>query len=174
MVWYFLIAVSFYGLPTNISTEIIKEASWAWCFQPKFTSNRKSVLKSVPEKHRKDGVKNRDLHGKLLEEMTLGICWDIERDNASSIWSQRETMTQRWMLPIVSSVYGPLGFVGPFILKDKKLLHLLYQDEIGWDERLDDSIINEWLIWQKSLKNFVMNSTFMKSRDVSTQVDLER
>ena len=83
-------------------------------------------------------------------------------------------MKQRWMLSIVSSVYGLLGFVAPFILKGKKLLHLLCQDETGWGERVDDSIINEWLVWQKSLKNFVMKSTVMKSRDVSTQVDLER
>ena len=83
-------------------------------------------------------------------------------------------MTQRLMLSIVSSVYGPLGFVALFILKGKKLLHLLCQDEIGWDERVDDSIINEWLIWQKSLKNLVMKSTVVKSGDASTQVDLER
>ena len=57
------------------------------------------------------------------------------------------------MLSIVSSIYDPLGFVAPFILKDKRLLQLLCQDEIGWDKRIDDSITNEWLIWQKSLKN---------------------
>ena len=49
-------------------------------FQPKFTSNRKGVLKSVSENHRKDGVKNRDLDGKLPEEKALGICRDTERD----------------------------------------------------------------------------------------------
>ena len=45
----------------------------------KFTSNRKRVLKSVPENHRKEGVKNRVLDGKLPEERTLRICWDAER-----------------------------------------------------------------------------------------------
>ena len=50
------------------------------CFNlTKFTSNRKPVLKSVPENHRKDGVKNRVLDGKLPEERTLRICWDAER-----------------------------------------------------------------------------------------------
>ena len=49
-------------------------------FQPKFTSNRKGVLKSVSENHRKDGVKNRDPDGKLPEEKASGICWDTERD----------------------------------------------------------------------------------------------
>ena len=49
-------------------------------FQPKFTSNRKGVLKSVSENHRKDGVKNIDPDGKLPEEKASGICWDTERD----------------------------------------------------------------------------------------------
>ena len=42
--------------------------------------------------------------------------------------------------------------MAPFILKDKRQLQLLCQDKIGWNERVDDSIINEWLIWKKSLE----------------------
>ena len=34
----------------------------------KFTSNRKGVLKSVPENHRKDGVNNIDLDSKLQRD----------------------------------------------------------------------------------------------------------
>ena len=52
-------------------------------------------------------------------------------------------MTRREMLSIVSSIYDPLEFVAPFILKGKRLRKLLCHDEIGWDERVDDSIINE-------------------------------
>ena len=40
-------------------------------------------------------------------------------------------MTQKGMLSIVSSIYDPLGFVTSFILKGKRLLQLLCQDEIG-------------------------------------------
>ena len=79
-------------------------------------------------------------------------------------------MTRRGMLSIVSSIYDPLGFVAPFILKGERLLQLLCQDENGWDERVGDSIINEWLIWQKSLKD-------LESHKISrylNQVDLER
>ena len=113
----------------------------------KFTSNRQGVLKSVPKNQRKDGVKNRDLDGKLPEERALGIYWDIERDTFKfQIDIKEKPMTRRGMLSIVSSIYDPLGFVAPFILKGKRLLQLLCQDEIGWDDRVDDSTINEWLI----------------------------
>ena len=57
------------------------------------------------------------------------------------------------VLSIVSSIYDPPGFVAPFILKATRILQLFCQDEIVWYERVDDSIINEWLIWQKSLKD---------------------
>ena len=124
-----------------------------WWLQPKFTSNRKGVLKSVLENHRKDGVKKRDLDGKLPEERALGICWDAERYIFKfQIDIKEEPMTRRGMLSIVSSIYDSLGFVAPSILKGKRLLQLLCQDEIGWDKRVDDPIIIEWLIWQKSLK----------------------
>ena len=119
----------------------------------KITSNRKGVLKSGPKHHRKYGVENQDLNGKLPEERELGICWDIERDAFKfQIDLKEKPMTRRKMLSIVSSIYNPLGFVVPFVLKSKRLLQLLCQDEIGWDERVDDSIINEWLIWKKNLK----------------------
>ena len=76
-------------------------------------------------------------------------------------------MTQREMLSNVSSIYDLLGFVAPFILKSKIKLQLLYQDEIGWDERVHDSFISEWIIWQKSLR-------VTKSTGVSNKVDLEK
>ena len=79
-------------------------------------------------------------------------------------------MTRRGMFSIVSSIYDPLGFVAPFILKGKIILQLLCQDEIGWDERVDDSIIDDWLIWQKRLQD----KTFTESTGASKKVDLER
>ena len=110
----------------------------------KFTSNRKGVLKSVPENHRKDGVKNIDLDRKLPQDRALRICWDTERDTFKfQIDLKEKPMTRREMLSIVSSIYDPLEFVAPFILKGKRLLQLLCHNEIGWDERVDDSIINE-------------------------------
>ena len=66
---------------------------------------------------------------------------------------KEKPMARRGMLTIVSSIYDSPEFVAPFILKGKVLLQLLCQDEIGCDKRVHDSIINEWLILQKSLKD---------------------
>ena len=90
-----------------------------------------NLTKSVPENHRKDGAKNTDVDGKLPEVSVLGICWDIERDTFKfQIDLKEKRVTQRGMLSIVSSIYDPLGFVAPFILRGKRLLQLLCQDGI--------------------------------------------
>ena len=66
---------------------------------------------------------------------------DTERDSKFQIDLKETPMIRRGMLYIFSSIYEKLGFGEPFILKDKRLLQLLCEDEIGWNEREDDSII---------------------------------
>ena len=44
----------------------------------KFICNRKAVLQSVPECHRRSGVKNAYFDGSLEVERALGIYWDID------------------------------------------------------------------------------------------------
>ena len=73
-------------------------------------------------------------------------------------------MTRRGMLSIFRSIYDTHGFVAPFTLKDKRLLQLLCQDEIGWDERIDDSIINELLLWKISLEGHEIIRCFKSNR----------
>ena len=72
-------------------------------------------------------------------------------------------MTRRGMLSIFRSICDTLGFLTPFILKDKRLLQLLLQYEIGWDERVDDSIINELLLWKISLEGHEIIRCFKPS-----------
>ena len=60
-------------------------------------------------------------------------------------------MTRRGMLSLVSSIFVPLGFVAPYTLRGKRILQLLCQYEIGWDEIVPDDIIREWQLWCKTL-----------------------
>ena len=43
-------------------------------------SNSKRVLLSIPEEHRKAGMKNEDLLSNLPEEQVLGVLWKTEKD----------------------------------------------------------------------------------------------
>ena len=45
----------------------------------KFSSNHVDILKSIPNEHRKSGVKDKDLNlGTLLENKTLRVRWNIQ------------------------------------------------------------------------------------------------
>ena len=117
----------------------------------KFISNKK-VIQSVPEYNRRNGVKNADLDTSLPLEKTLGVYWDTENIIFRfKIVLKDKPMTRRGMRWLISSISDPLGFVAPHTLRGKRILQLLCQDEIGWDEIAPDDIIREWHLWCKTL-----------------------
>ena len=82
----------------------------------KFICNRKAVLQSVSECHRRSGAKNAD--GSLPAERALGIYWDIDKDTFKfKIYLTEKPITRRGMLSIISSIYDPLQFGAPYTLK---------------------------------------------------------
>ena len=86
-----------------------------------FVNNSKKVLQSIPETFRKNGVKDKDLGCKLLDEHTLGILWNVEADTLGfKIAIKEKPLTRRGMLSTLSSIYDPLGFGAPFLLKGKQ------------------------------------------------------
>ena len=120
----------------------------------KFICNRKAVLQFVPECHRRSGVQNVDLDGTLPVERRFRIYWDVDKETFNfKINLTEKPMTRRGMLSMISSIFGPLGFVVPYTLKEKKLLQQLCQDEVGWDETAPDEIVKEWQMWCKTLQS---------------------
>ena len=90
----------------------------------KWVSNSQEVLATIPERHRAKVVAQLDLDKeKPPLERVLGIQWDIHRDTFGfSVSIQDRVPTRRTILSIVSSIYDPLGFLSPFILKAKPLM----------------------------------------------------
>ena len=85
-------------------------------------------------------------------EKALGVCWETENEIFTfKIMLKDKPMTRRGMLSIISSIFDPLGFVAPHTLRGKRILQLLCQDEIGWDEIAPDDIIREWQLWPSTL-----------------------
>ena len=118
----------------------------------KFISNKKKVIQSVPGYDRRNGVKNADLDTSLPLKKTLGVYWDTENDIFRfKIVLKDKPMTRRGMLSLISFIFDPLRVVAPHTLRGKRILQLLCQDEIGWDEIAPGDIIGEWQLWRKSL-----------------------
>ena len=51
----------------------------------------------------------------------------------------------------MSSIYGHLGFVGPFVLEGKRILQYMCQSSCGWDSPISDEILPRWQQWLASI-----------------------
>lgn len=66
---------------------------------------------------------------------------------------QRATLNQGGgILSTVSSIYDPLGILAPVVLSAKKILQDLCRKNLGWDDVVPDSAVQEWRSWLKELR----------------------
>lgn len=81
-----------------------------------------NVLASIPDEYKAKQIKELDLEReKLPLERALRVQWNIEKDTfIFRIALQDSPLTRRGILSVVSSIYDPLGFLAPFILKQSR------------------------------------------------------
>ena len=60
-------------------------------------------------------------------------------------------MTRREVLSVVSSLFEPLGFIAPFVMKAKLLLQELCRKKLEWDSVTDEQERVQWLRWLEDL-----------------------
>ena len=119
----------------------------------KFISNHPDVLSAIPEEDRKVGVKDQDLlTGKVPEERALGVLWNTDNDTLCfNINIIEKPLTKRRLLPMLSSIYDPLGLVSPFLLKGRKIIQELCKDSFQWDHPIPENIKQQWLKYKSNL-----------------------
>ena len=54
------------------------------------------------------------------------------------------------VLSALSSVYDPLGFGAPFLLKRKHILQRLCEQGLKWNEEASKETAGEWIKWKDS------------------------
>ena len=116
----------------------------------KFISNDTRVLRNIPASERASAVKEVDLSVNALPmETALGIKWSIDKDVFT--FSQpplQQPPTRRGILSAVASLFDPLGFLAPYILKGKRILQEMCRRGVGWDDALLDELRREWEAWK--------------------------
>ena len=120
----------------------------------KFIVNDSSLLHEVPLEHRA-----KEVHDFTPESTgkVLGVKWKISADMFHFELSEipDHDVTRRKILSIVSSIYDPLGLIGPLLLPGK----LIFQDatrlKLAWDEIVPDAIASKWKQWLVSLREIV-------------------
>ncbi|XP_052378933.1 uncharacterized protein LOC127931174 [Oncorhynchus keta] len=119
----------------------------------KWVSNSRTVLASIPDEHKAKQIKEMDLdREKLPVERALGIRWNIESDAFTfRVTVKNRPLTRRGILSTVSSIYDPLGFRAPFVLKAKQILQVLCKLKCGWDEVIPEEHSISWQRWLSEL-----------------------
>ena len=121
----------------------------------KFITNNKRVLDTIPKQERAEGAADLDMAlGEHKMERALGVQWCISSDKFQfKVKIKEHPFTRRGVLSTVASIFDPLGFVAPLILKGKQILQRMCQDKVGWDEPLPNELRPRWEAWLQDLHN---------------------
>ena len=121
----------------------------------KFSSNKQSVLDSLPKDERSKEVQSRSLnYFDPPSESALGVQWFVNNDTFGFVIKVKDKpFTRRGILSVMSSVYDPLGFASPYIIFAKKILQdLCREKDLGWDDTVPEMYSNRWNEWLAGLK----------------------
>ena len=118
-------------------TEILKNACFEldkWHSNHDIFRNDKTLL-------------NLNLDGSLITN-ALGISWDQDKDLFLFSFQPKSALTdkvtKRIILSLSSSLFDPLGLLGPLIIKAKIILQELWLLKIEWDESVPQDIHSAW------------------------------
>ena len=119
----------------------------------KFINNNKLVLMSIPENHRREGVKDVDLvNEELPTERILGVHWNLEKDQLCfKLNLKAGNITRRCVLSTLSSFYDTLRLAPTFIFKSRKILQDLCQEGLQRDETVSEMYQRKWEPWENDL-----------------------
>ena len=88
----------------------------------------------------------------MLGNQALGVLWKTEEDLLGfKVSIKDKPTTRRGTRSILSSVYDPLGFGAPFLLRGKQILQRLSEKNLKWDTKLPEDLQTEWEKWKIKL-----------------------
>ena len=106
----------------------------------KWLSNSKKVLAQIGMK---DKAKKIDLGVDDLPSVkTLGVIWSASSDQFSFSAAplvENIVLTKRKFLSKISALFDPLGFVTPYLVRKKILMHEVWISGIDWDDQLSEN-----------------------------------
>ena len=120
----------------------------------KWASNSEEVLHDIPEEDRLSSLEITSQEG--LQSKTLGVYWDSKKDVFTfhvKPPDKNERFTKRNVLRAIATLYDPLQFLSPFILRAKVMMQEIWTAGVNWDDELPPELRNKWEQWLKELSN---------------------
>ena len=102
-------------------------------------------MQAIPDEHVRKNVNLKQLEKpKIQSEKAFSLVWNIDNYTFGyKVSMQDKPLSKRGMLLELSSVYDSLGFVAPFLLHGRKIIKILSQQELGWNEIVSDEIAKD-------------------------------
>lgn len=123
----------------------------------KFCSNSRRVLDSFAPEDLAKNLKNLDFGTNTLPvQRSLGLLWNTEMDEFTfKVNTVEKAYTRRGLLSTINSVYDPIGFAQPVVIRGKLLLREMMSvtTNTDWDEPLPAFLHDEWSSWVDSLSH---------------------
>ena len=120
----------------------------------KWISNSPEVVAATPEADRATELQITEGQEPVVK--TLGISWNITEDTFKISTANVPTefpLTKRNVLRRVATVFDPLGFVSPFVMKAKVMLQELWSRGYDWDYVIQDEIASRIGSWYEQLRS---------------------
>uniref|UniRef100_A0A7I4Y3E6 Integrase catalytic domain-containing protein n=1 Tax=Haemonchus contortus TaxID=6289 RepID=A0A7I4Y3E6_HAECO len=101
-----------------------------------YISNSSEVNAAIPEQDRLQGTKIK----------FLGVEFNTETDEfqVSTTMAQKDYLTKRDIVSQLSSIYDPIGVVGPLLVKLKSLMRQIYDTTLKWNDRVPAELCHKW------------------------------
>ncbi|XP_065081812.1 uncharacterized protein LOC135704276 [Ochlerotatus camptorhynchus] len=119
---------------------------WQWF------SNSQTVLDAIPQELREtETLLDLDHEASVT---TLGLRWEPSTDLLSfkqPKWTEFATLTKRAILSQISSLFDPLGLIGPTISKAKISLQGLWKLQLDWDAAVPPVFVSNWQEFKQNL-----------------------
>lgn len=115
----------------------------------KWASNNQKVIEAADETNENTSllIQNDDT------VKTLGLLWNTRDDHFQFKVNpiQKPSKTKREILSEISTIFDPLGLIGPVIVMAKCIMRLLWKSKLNWDDQAPDDILMIWFEFQNTL-----------------------
>lgn len=94
------------------------------------------------------------------EVQVLGVTWDVKEDELVCRFdtlidrARCDVLTKREILSVASSLFDPLGLVGPVSARLKAIFQLLCRNKLSWDEKIYGELRDVWLEFVDGLEQW--------------------
>ena len=138
-------------LGVDLYEQLSKLWSKAGMHTHKWLSNSPVVLSKIPLQDRANKINLEEEN--LPSVRTLGVMWIATEDvfTFDSQVNEEFELTKRNFLKKVATLFDPLGFLSPFIVRAKVLMQELWIHGLDWDEKLPTELSTKVMSWFEEL-----------------------